>query len=54
MFTSNTSNTNIIRPIFDNQNEAIQILNPQFRVPKINDDSNNTPTFKPCTLMKNF
>jgi len=42
MFTSNTSNTNIIRPIFDNQNEAIQVLNPQPRVPKISGDSNDT------------
>ncbi len=41
-FTLNTSNMSIIKPILYNQNEAIQIFNPQFKAPKINDDSSNT------------
>lgn len=40
-FTYNTSNMNIIQSILYNQNEVIQLLNPQLKVLKINDDSNN-------------
>jgi len=41
-FTYNTSNMNIIQSTLYNQNEVIQLLNPQPKVLKINDDSNNT------------
>ncbi len=41
-FIYNTSNMNIIRPIFYNQNKVIQIINPYFITLKINDGSNNT------------
>ncbi len=41
-FTLNTSNMSIIRPIFYNKNEAIQVFNPQSRMLKIGDDSSNT------------
>jgi hypothetical protein len=41
-FTYNTPNMNIIQSILYNQNEVIQLLNPQPKVLKINDDYNNT------------
>lgn len=40
-FVYSTSNKNIIKPIFKNQNKAIQIINPQHKTLKINDDFNN-------------
>jgi len=46
-FTYNTSNMNIIQSILYNQNEVIQLLNPQLKVLKINDDSNNIKHVSP-------
>jgi hypothetical protein len=41
-FTFKTSNMNIINPVFYNQNEVIQIFNPQsIKTLKINDDCSN-------------
>jgi len=41
-FIFNTSNMSIIRLIFYNKNEAIQVFNLQSRMLKISDNSSNT------------